>query len=47
MQDDQIDAYFVCIRRKQLVERVAKRGFHTNYNIKTWKIDIDIVSSGL
>jgi len=24
MQDDLIDAYFVCIKKKRLVERVAK-----------------------
>jgi len=25
MQDDLIDAYFVCVKKKRLVERVAKK----------------------
>jgi len=44
MQDDLIDAYFVCIKKKRLVERVAKK-VYTNDNIKSWKIDI--VNTGL
>jgi len=44
MQDDLIDAYFVCIKKKWLVERVAKK-VYTNDNIKSWKIDI--VNTGL
>ena len=28
MQDDLIDAYFVCIKKKCLVERVAQKSMH-------------------
>jgi len=35
----------VCIKKKWLVERVAKKCFHKNDNIKSWTIDI--VNSGL
>ena len=37
MQDDLLDAYCVCIHYKRLVERVAKKTFHTNNNmLKNW-----------
>ena len=46
MQDDLIDAHFV-----YSLEMVGGEGcqesFHTNNNIKSWKIDIDIVNSWL
>ena len=41
MQDALIDIYYVCIKKKQLVERITKHII----NIKSWKIDI--VNSGL
>jgi len=48
MQDDLIDAYVLCIKKKRLVERVAKKvSFLTYNNIKSCIIYIDIVNSGL
>ena len=46
MQDDLIDAYFVCFK-KRLVERVDKKVFIQKITFKVEKIDIDIVNSGL
>jgi len=46
MQGDLIDAYYVCIKKKQLVERVAKK-VSIQILTLTCKIDIDIVNSGL
>jgi len=36
MQDDLIDTYFVCIKKKQLVERVAKK---VSTQIITFKLE--------
>ena len=47
MQDDVIDAYFVCIKKTTVGGEGCQTGFHTNNNIKSWKTDIDIVNSGL
>ena len=47
MQDDLIDAYFICIKKKRLVGESCQKGFHTNNNIKSCIPDIDIVNSGL
>ena len=45
--DDLIDAY-VCVYSEETVGgEDCQKGFHTNNNIKSWKIDIDIVNSGL
>ena len=45
MQDELIDAYFVCIRKEQFGGEGCQKCFDTNNNIKGWKIDI--VKSGL
>ena len=42
MQDDVIDAYFVCIKKKLLVERVAK-----TVSIQIIKLKVDIFKLGL
>jgi len=47
MQDDLIDAYCVCIKKKLLVERVAKHVSIQIITLKVEKIDIDIFNSGL
>ena len=46
MQADLQDAYYVCIKKKRLVERVAKK-VSTQILTLTCKIDIQIVNSGL
>ena len=40
MQDDLIDAYHVCIKKKRLVERVAKKKYTQIITLKVEKLTL-------